>query len=218
VNRVSPHDGIVVTDPLVLLVYVGDAGVDMAPSQDSFVEWVLASPDYWAILQQYGVGYGTRVGRARALRSDIVPASLVGPTGLISASDLALQIRGWIDGADAGMSANAYVFFLPDGVDVALSVRGNYTYRTCVDAFGYHAYDGREPYAVMPACPKGRGTPSLSHELAELATNPESTRGWYSDEDARKGDEIGDLCSGTPTVDGWTVSQLWSNALGQCAP
>src|SRR5476651_913038 len=84
VNRVSPHDGIVVTVPQVLLVYVGEAGVDTAPSQDSFVDWVLASPDYWAILQQYGVGYGTRVGSVRALRSDIVPGALVGSTGLIS--------------------------------------------------------------------------------------------------------------------------------------
>jgi hypothetical protein len=130
------------------------------------------------------------------------------------------------DDADAGTtstigipSAQAYVFFLPDGVNVDLGQRGNYTYQTCIDAYGYHAYDGLEPYAVLPPCPEGRSSYAESHELAEMATDPHPYDGWASDVDIpANGGEVADLCTDQADAGGVTVTWLWSNQVNGCIP
>ncbi len=218
VGRVTPHENVIVAAPEVLVVYIGKQGVDSAPPQDGFIDWVLGSK-YWGLLEQYGVGSGKRVASIQVARESLVPNSDLDANGLTSATTLESRVFAWI--ADTGShGANTFVFFLPDGVDVKLAIRGNYTYRTCIDAYGYHAFDGREPYVIMPPCPKGRETDAISHELAELATNPKTFHGWFSNDDLPKGGgEIGDLCMSRVTqVEGWSVAQLWSNRDQQCMP
>lgn len=215
-DRVTFHGGHVVASPRVVVVYVGTDGVDAAPSMDGFVDWLVSANEYWAILAQYGVAPGARVASVHVPRESIVPASLVGPGGLILAADLDQRVRAVAATLPEG---NAYVVMLPTGVDVALGMRGSYTYQTCIDVFGYHAFDGAEAYAVLPACDKGRSTVALSHELAELATDPDNASGWFSDVDAKRGEgEIGDLCDGSRQVEGSDVSRLWSNDDGECMP
>ena len=54
-----------------------------------------------------------------------------------------------------------------------------------------------------------------------MATDPVPGNGWFSDKDAdNAGGEIGDLCnqSAPHGADGWDVTQLWSNADGDCEP
>jgi hypothetical protein len=117
--------------------------------------------------------------------------------------------------------ADAYIFFLPNGVNVSLGQRGAHVFQTCIDAGGYHAFDGAVPYAIIPPCALGRSALAVSHELAEMVTDPVPGKGWYSPADIESGGgEIGDLCNQTAPhgADGWGVTQLWSNADGDCEP
>jgi hypothetical protein len=144
-----------------------------------------------------------------------------------AAADAAMDPEAGTSGGghDAGLplipAADAYIFFLPNGVNVSLGERGGHVFRTCVDAGGYHSYDGSEPYAVIPPCSLGRSPFAISHELTEMATDPFPGGGWYSDADVdNAGGEIGDLCNQQVPhgVEGWSVTQLWSNADGTCQP
>ncbi len=218
VDRVTPHHDVIVTAPRVLVLYAGNPGVDGAMTQDVFVDWLMAS-SYWGLLAQYGVGPGKRVASVQVPREQLVPVADQDALGLVWLATLEKRVHAWVD-VNGTMGANALLVFLPDTVNVKLSVRGSYTYQTCIDAFGYHAYDGREPYAIMPPCQKGRETGSIAHELIELATDPESNRGWFSNEDLPKGGgEIGDLCQGEQTSwQGWMVPLMWSNADRHCMP
>ena len=115
--------------------------------------------------------------------------------------------------------ADAYIFFLPNGVNVSFPGPTGGTWQTCVEAGGYHSFDGSEPYAIMPPCSLGRSGLAISHEIAEMATDPNPGLGWFSDADVdNAGGEIGDLCNEPVTVEGWSVTQLWSNADGDCEP
>ncbi len=242
--RLEPHKHKVLTGMRLMVVYIGDESAGGVPSFDAFVDWLLTS-DYWAIMQQYGVGAGTRVTSVRVPASSIIPEGAV-TKGLITAEDLELAVHAAIhpdvpDGgvsdaasdasdaaaADAGLPlptvalADAYLFFLPAGVNVNLGQRGSKVYQTCIDAGGYHAFDGAEPYAIIPPCTLGRSPLAVSHELAEMATDPVPNQGWYSPKDVdNAGGEIGDLCNQVARrgADGWDVTQLWSNADGDCEP
>ena len=89
--------------------------------------------------------------------------------------------------------------------------------QTCVEADGYHSYDGEEPYAVIPDC--GRNRLAISHEMAEMCTDPQPGNGWYSDQDiSNAGGEVGDLCNYPIIVDGQSATALWSNKDGDCEP
>jgi hypothetical protein len=240
-NRMQSHRGMILPSMHVELVYAGQAGVDGAESFDTFVRWLLTS-SYWGILAQYGVQAGTVDGSVRVDANALIPPELVAG-GLIDGLVLDARIQQVLhptsspdggaeadagsggDGGDAGNDAEpplsvpksqAYVFFLPDGVNVTLN-----GIQTCDQAGGYHSFDADgDPYIIIPPCSVGRSTLTLSHELAETATDP-TNQGWYSDMDAANaGGEVGDLCNfpvASP-VEGWTVTELWSNADGDCEP
>jgi hypothetical protein len=137
-----------------------------------------------------------------------------------------------LDASDAGDAAgivppipqaDAYVFFLPDDVNVRIPQGGGLVLQTCVEVGGYHAHDGYEPYAVIPPCKVGRSAQTISHELAEMVTDPVTGvfggSGWYSDAEVQNaGGEIGDLCNSAVSVEGWAVTRLWSNQDGACVP
>jgi hypothetical protein len=253
--RLEPHQHKVLNRMRLMVVYIGDEPSGGAQSFDAFVDWLLMS-DYWGIMQQYGVGKGTRVTSMRVPLSSVIPDGAV-TKGLITAEDLEAAVRAAIhpEGADAGADASdeagidasdeagidasdeagidagqppptvsladAYIFFLPVGVNVNLGQRGNHVFQTCIDAGGYHAFDGVEPYAIIPPCTLGRSALAVSHELAEMATDPFPSQGWYSPKDeANGGGEIGDLCNQIAPhgADGWDITQLWSNADGDCEP
>ena len=104
-------------------------------------------------------------------------------------------------------------------LNVALGQRGSYTYQTCIDANGYHTFDGLEPYAVLPPCPIGRSLYALAHELTEMAMDPQPYRGWVSDVDIGKnGGEVADICTEHVMQEGVIVTRLWSNEDHACIP
>jgi hypothetical protein len=160
----------------------------------------------------------------------------------VAPADAGDQVDGALDaGADASVDASldafvdassgpepvpqipvgdAYIFFLPNGVNVSFDGPDGKPWATCAEAGGYHTFDGTEPYSVIPPCAFGRSAQAISHELAEMATDPEPGLGWLSDKDSETsyGGEIGDLCNQPTTVEGWGVTQLWSNKDGDCEP
>jgi hypothetical protein len=239
-NRMEPHRGEVLPSMRLEIVYIGLEGVDGARNQDDFIRWLVGS-DYWGLMKQYGVGPGSMLGSMRVATEEVLPAGSV-DGGLIAAESLDARIyqmtlcRGPADppdaaadaadaGSDAGHAcfpaADAYVFFLPNGVNVSLGNRGTHTFQTCLEADGYHYFDGIEPYAIIPPCSLGRSPLTMSHELAEMATDPFPGDGWFSDADQQNsGGEIGDLCNQTvaKAINGYYVTQLWSNADGDCEP
>jgi hypothetical protein len=236
--RLQPHGSKVMPEMRLQIVYLTDQAGNGAPSFDAFVGWLLGS-GYWQILQQYGVGPGSLVGSIKMSGASVIPASLV-RNGLITTEDLDVAIHDAIhpptssdagandaaDGGDASATpliplSDTYLFFLPDGINVSFGERGGHVFQTCIDAGGYHAYDGVEPYAVIPPCTFGHSPLAVSHELAEMATDPYPGIGWFSDKEVdNSGGEIADLCNQVVPggVEGWPVTQLWSNADGDCEP
>jgi hypothetical protein len=239
-NRLKPHAGEVLSAPHVQAIYIGTSGVDMSKSFDGYMTWLLTSTGYWSILAQYNVGYGSFDGSSQVdTDAFFLPGMVTG--GIIDWQTLDDRLQAVINGqaadggvpeagADAGDAgddagdagdgggvlppipkADAYVVFLPDGVNVDLGGGS----ATCVDAAGYHSFDGKEPYAIIPPC--GRYPLVVSHEMAEMATDPLPGAGWYDDTD-QTGGEIGDLCNFAIQVENESATALWSNKDGDCEP
>lgn len=225
VDRLSRHDGTILPSVRLRIIYVESPGTDRAPDQDEFLRWLVTS-DYWGTLKQYGVGKGTLLSSVTVPRDVVAPAALVqADKGLIAIQDLDARVRVMVNGSATEQpfpgvaGADAYVIFLPDGLNVELSHRADYVSTTCIDEGGYHAHDGVEPYVIMPPCDKGRSTVAISHEVTEIATDPVSAGGWLSDGDVSKnGGEIADLCNHSVQVGERQVTQLWSNTDGECIP
>ena len=180
-DRMTSHGGAVIASPRIRLLYVGPT-----KNFDAMVSWMVSSPTYWSILAQYGVGAGEYLG------SDTVdPSTFFQPDdvqgGYIGASTLGQRIHDAVTAlppSDAGV-ANAWVVFL-SGVNVDLGEG-----KTCSWALGYHWNYGQEPYSVIPDC--GASGWTLTHEIAEMVTDP-AGGGWYSNADINPaGGEIGDL-------------------------
>ena len=229
-NRLTLHGGDVLAGAHVRVVYLGTQGQDASPSFDAYLSWLVTSQDYWgAFLAQYGVGYEILDGSVYVDKDAFFPSGSI-QNGLVSWAVIDQRLRDLVAagsgdaGADASddageggapatiPKADAYVLFLPYGVNVDL---GDGT--TCGNAGGYHSFDGVEPYAVIPPC--GRYGLPISHEMAEMATDPIPGSGWYSNADVNNaGGEIGDICNSVTSIDGEPVTQLWSNKDGDCEP
>jgi hypothetical protein len=224
-DRMTNHGAGALGSPHLRAIYVGIDGIDLSPSFDSYISFLVSSPDWWgAILAQYGVQYGTYDGASFIPTSTFIHDGDV-VNGFINWAILDMRVHQAIHatlvddaGADSGAvqvpHADAYVVFLPDNVNVDLG-QGE---TTCANAGGYHSYDTDEPYAIIPPC--GRSHIVISHEVAEMVTDPEPGAGWFSDADEQTmyGGEIGDLCNFVVHADGQTVTALWSNKDGDCEP
>jgi hypothetical protein len=224
--RLLPHDHVMLPQMEVGVVYIGDVDAGDPPSEDSMLTWLLGST-YWLNLDEYGIGAGAIAGSTSVPAGAFFQSGDVVDGGLVDIVVMETRIVQALHGDDAGTpasvslpSAQAFVFVLPDGINVALGHRGNYTYQTCIDENGYHSYDGLEPYAVLPPCVSGRSLYAASHELAEVATDPQPFKGWASDVDIPvNGGEVADLCNDQTVLDGGqVVAELWSNQTGGCVP
>jgi hypothetical protein len=262
-ERMTKHDAIVLANPKLLAVYIGDVGVDSARSFDDLMSWMVTS-EYWKIMAQYGIHPGTMLPSVHVPTGEVFPpgslskglidadaldarlsALMVDANGGTGASDAGLDAHVSDGGAgDAGASdapasdagddasiandagppprrlpkADGYIFFLPNGVNVSLPQPSGPAWQTCIEAGGYHTYSVA-PYSVIPPCAFGRAAISISHEIAEMVTDPIPGSGWFSEDDLEPaGGEIGDLCNEPMNVEGWAVTRLWSNHDADCMP
>ena len=205
------------------IVYVGELDAGGAPSADTLVAWMLSSP-YWQILEEYGIHEGSVAGSVRVPASSFFQSGDV-DGGLVDLMVLDQRVARAIHGdedASPGVAAidgaQAYLPYLPDDLNVALGQRGSYTYQTCIDANGYHTFDGLEPYAVLPPCPIGRSAYATAHELTEMATDPQPYLGWVSDAEIGSGGEVADIRAEHVMQEGIIVTRLWSNLARRCVP
>ncbi len=224
--RLTPHAGFKLSAMQLGIIYLGDFDAGGAPPDDVDLKWLLGSA-YWLLLDEYGVGNGALAGVARVPIETVIQPSDLDPNSLVDVLVLQDRIAQALHGsADAGTpatisipGAQAYVLFLPDGINVALGHRGTYTYQTCIDANGYHGWDGVEAYTVLPPCPAGRSIYAASHELSEMATDPRPYDGWASDTDIpTNGGEVADLCADETLQEGMVVTKLWSDQANGCVP
>lgn len=219
-DRLKRHDGPIIESLVLQPIYIGTDGMDRAPVMDGELGWIITS-GYWGLLRQYGVREGTVLPRIEIATSDIFPEGSI-EDGAVTTELLQERVRELFHSSTvkAPTRANALAIFMPDGVNVTMGVRGTHAFRTCIDAHGFHAHDGELPYSVFPPCPAGRSLGLLSHELAEMSTDPIVGQGWFSDGDHRRGSEVADLCNdGTfAAVGRRLVSRLWSNSDAQCMP
>lgn len=226
-GRLTPHEGIILPTMHVHAIYIGAEDVDGAPNEDAFIEWLLTSNGYWNLLAQYGVGYGVMEESRRVSTASFFPESARTTAtitesaldALIFAFTFALINEGDAGVVDAPLGRDAYVFFMPTTIQI-----GQEGELSCATFGGYHWTLGRSaiapPYAVIPTCVGLALEMPISHELAEMATDP-SANGWYSDVDVQNaGGEVADLCNAPviEPVDLWSPTQLWSNVNGGCQP
>ncbi len=223
-DRLVPHDGIFLSSMHFRVIYIGTPGTDQAPSADAFLSWIGPS-SYWGIMSQYGVFAATYDGPIQIATSDMFPPGMI-QNGLVRFADFDARVLELVHGAEGGApvlpAADAYAFFLPDGVNIDSGLVGGQEQVTCVTSTAYHAHDGEEPYVVWPPCDDGRSTIAISHELSEMATDPVLKKGWASDDpsDIKNGAEIADICyrAVLHPADSYDVAELWSNADGDCLP
>lgn len=216
------HGGRVLEATRVAFVYVDDESAGGAPSFDGFADKLFQSAQ-WAGLAEYGVKSGTRTTSVRVARSEFLPANAIDAQGLIDQPAFAEAVKTYLHPSSGPRfpDANGVVVFLPAGVNVILAQRGSYKWRTCWDADAFHSTDANaEPYVVIPPCPNGRRTVALSHELGEMATDPEVYTAWFADsEQFRSGGELSDLCDKENAIAfGFEIARYWSETKRRCVP
>jgi hypothetical protein len=215
---VSYHGGPLLTSVQVQSVYYGtswssnDGQQQLIQEENGFLNYFVTSP-YMTALNQYKVGNGTFFG------SDVVNQDQAHQG--IDDTQIRLVLNSEIAAKHvAAPGANTlYVFYTAPGVLVTAQGQNS-----AVNFSGYHdvftdSAGATVYYAVLPY-PTGAGqlttfqqtTVTLSHEIAEAATDPDTQTGWF---DSRFG-EIADIANGQyGTLHGYSVSGVWSQSAGQ---
>lgn len=164
------------------VVWPGDEAIGAQVAD--FVDWMLHS-DYWkSSLGEYGVGPGLSKGLI------VMPSAAPSLLGDTQMQQFATQL---VSSGQITRNDNTHVLFvLPTTTTVTDSGSSS-----CVDFLGYHwhtAGTSGVAYSINARC--GGGEPldelsdTISHEVAEAATDPEPSSG-YTDPN---GQEVGDLC------------------------
>ncbi len=121
-DRMTSGGGPVLGAMKLGIVDIGIDETEGSPSFDDYVTWLVSS-SWWAIMKQYGVGPGTVVGSVRVPKASVFQPSDVDGKGIAYWStvdwrvDTLLKATG-DGGAPIVQKADAYIVFLPWGVNV----------------------------------------------------------------------------------------------------
>ena len=198
----------------------------------------LIGSDWMNILTQYGVA---GPGNGQVVNPQFIPnvAASVSDVEIHSILQNAID-AGTLPEPPANNTSAVVAIFLDETVGVSDSAIGVVMCEANNDnAFGYHYYFTSAAgnvcyYSVIPAlddtcinetCPGGssgcslslaltqeqRRTQVMSHELAEMLTDPQVPSGWYG----QTADEVGDICNGQTAVitagdNTWNVQRIYS--------
>jgi len=168
------------------VVWPGDEAIGAEVAD--FVDWMLHS-DYWkASLLEYGVGPGA--GKGLIVMPTAAP-SLLGDAQL-------QQIVGQlVSSGQVTASDNTHVLFVPPTTTTVTDA----SLTGCSDFTGYHWHTGGASgvaYSINLRCTGEAGEPidqltdTISHEVAEAATDPEPRSGYV--DGSPGGQEVADLC------------------------
>lgn len=167
---------------------------------------MLADPNFFTPLSQYGIGEGylTNIFNANAtlnsgtpqITDDYIQGELRSEitNGILPASDL----------------NSVYVIMLPAGVQSSYDVQNN---------FGGHHGHTDTGFIVYSVIENGNYTNmdiTTSHEIYESSTNPDTSNGWWGPGGET---EVADLCQGNYyNLDGYKIQQVWSQTACACGP
>lgn len=237
------NGGPVITRPSVYPVFCGSKWSDATHQAQAarLVQFLsdLMSSEWMNVLTQYGVG-GPGTGTVFPARfiGDVAPT--ISDAGVKTLLQNAID-AGAIPEPPASNTTHVIAIFLDETVAVSDSTLGVVMCEPNNDtAFGYHYYfvtaaGNNCYYSVIPdldddcineTCPGGgncslkladtqeqRRTQVMSHEFAEMCTDPKFPTGWYG----QTSDEVGDICNGeTATIavgsNTWNVQRIYSKA------
>jgi hypothetical protein len=218
---VTYHGGPLLARPEVQAIYLGNqwASTPDLVAQTNAAISTFANSAYMDMLGQYSVGRGQFLG------------SIIDPLPLGASIDDTVIWREIDNLLQQGRlqfpgSNNDFYVFTPFNIVVT---SGGESSRH--DFLGYHDFFtdpvlGAVHYIIAPF-PGGLNlstpgftafqdtTATISHELAETATDPEFT-GWYDDTLGTNGGEVADLSNGTDgDFLGYTAEYVWSNQANQ---
>ncbi len=225
VPQILNSHGPVVAAPIIVPVFF--SGDPEMASMTTFLTQFTSSPALGQMVGEYGVGAATL--SAAVLVTDPAPA-------MVEDADIGAMLVSLVDGVDGGAPAappatadTIYVLFYPVATTINLSGR-----TSCVAFAGYHGRvktkGPNATYAVIPTCAAAmlaaRRTATVTHEIAEAATDPSSQIGFGVVDPLDDiwavfggGGEVGDMgiaAAGDPTMlfDGITspIQRMWSNA------
>jgi hypothetical protein len=233
---VSGHQGHVVTNPRIVVIYWDQYFTDTPAAVTSMGQFVsdLATGGYWDGLRQYGVGSASVAGHAVINMKTYPTPNSQNAGKAFSEAQMQSQLITWLNAGvvtpkPAGNEENlVYLIVAPS--DTTLSLGGK-TGGFC----GYHqhgkdnASTGRDNliWATVQGYSKATTGQAfvdsisycVSHELTEAFSNPDG-QGFFND---TNGCEIGDVCEATVagalitvTYKTWKVENYWSNLDGKC--
>ena len=153
-----------------------------------FLDWMLHS-DYWkSSLGEYGVGAGLSKGLI------VMPTAAPALLGDAELAQIATQL---VASGQITRNDNTHVLFIPPPTTAVTNAGSS----GCTDFLGYHSHTGAATgvaYSINVRCKGAAGEPidqlsdTISHEVAEAATDPEPRSGYVDISPA--GQEVGDLC------------------------
>lgn len=176
--------------------------------------------------QEYSAG-GMYIGRGAFKGTFFAPvaASRQTAAGLTEVADA--DIRKMLDaeiangGIPAANNDSCYFVFLPV-FTVSVSPFGR-SDSTSARVAGYHSVlqlaSGQHVYYAVIAYDVSASAYTVSHELAEIVTNPEGF-GWTATRTTASSiikEEIADVCTDPASFHGESISQFWSRSLGRCS-
>jgi hypothetical protein len=210
----------------VSLVFWGsywDDASTRTPYEDNWSH-LANSPAFWLRMNEYYVGdVYAQLGTAWMGSHVMHPSFLDGTAKTLAEDTIRNELQSEIEaGAVAQIDSRynlpppetIYVVMLPPSVlDAHNGKLGPMNRRTA-----HHTYlkdKGYDlPYAVLEYGSDTRGVNlTLSHEIAETATDLDLQSGWLDD----NGDEISDICGGTDAwIDGYLADSIWSQKYCKC--
>lgn len=195
----------VLASPQIHLVFWGSwwsttAGGTNTMSVETQAWNVLAAdPAFTYPVQEYGVGASRLAGTFQSYW-DI-------PTGQLSETTIQNELTTEIQNGTLpnGDNQAIYVLLLPPDTQSAYDIGNKFG--------GHHNTLNGFTYAIIESHTNLDAV--ISHEVYEACTNPDTSSGWWG---ANGETEVGDLCSPTWNLDGYTLSTAWSEKNCQCIP
>jgi hypothetical protein len=176
--------------------------------------------------QEYSVG-GVYIGRGTFMGTFFAPVA-AGSQTVAELTEVAdADIRRMLDAEitngriPAANNNSCYFVFLPINT-VSVSPFGR-SDSPSASVAGYHSAfqlaSGQHVYYAVIAYDAIASAYTVSHELAELVTNPEGF-GWQAPRITASSvinEEIADVCTELASFHGENISQFWSRSLGRCS-
>jgi hypothetical protein len=196
----------VISSPQIHMIFWGNWWITNTTGSAEYLSetqtWNIlgADPNFYAPVQEYGVGQGQLAGTFFSYWEV--------PTGNLAESDIQKELTNEIQSGALPSPDNQsiYVVMLPVDTLSQYDIDNNFS--------GHHSYLNDATYAVIENNSNSDFT--ISHEIYESSTNPDTSNGWWGPGGET---EVADLCQSHATkLDGYTITTVWSEQQCKCIP